>query len=559
MKFFRSKTGIILSLLAVAGIGFYFWSAASSGGIDIQANTEGTNVIGEPFDFKVNFSNNSNNILNDLKLTLEVPENIIIIDGEGKKIVQRVAGNIDIGAVHQETFKVMATPSGDSSRKFTVSLSYVPGTIAAHFEKSKTFDIPIEPLETDLSLNVPEKVFSGEEFDIKADYKAKKPENSPKLSFRIIYPENFTKTSEELKETDPTSGTFRAKGKVNFPDDASFEVEAQLIVNLMGKDYMVAEHVSKVLISPSPLSLKININGSTDFIAHPGDTLNYNLIYKNNTQVALQDVLIKIKLSGEMLDFSSVDSRNAKFNLSAKTITWDSSQFNELTLLNAGDEKSVGFSIKLRSGYLIKKLNDKNFSVKAEANIESPTVPFLVSADKTINSASLVTKVGGQIQVEAKALFRDAISGILNKGPWPPRVGTGTQYTIHWLLTNYASDVREIEVRAALEDGVVFTGVIKSNTTTPPEVDEESGQIIWKIDRLVATTGITGEKPEAIFQVEATPTPEKRGNYMPLLSATEVKAMDEFANATISGIDTGLDTRLVDDPTVSEGQGLIVQ
>ena len=67
------------------------------------------------------------------------------------------------------------------------------------------------------------------------------------------------------------------------------------------------------------------------------------------------------------------------------------------------------------------------------------------------------------------------------------------------------------------------------------------------------------EKPEAIFQVEATPTPEKRGNYMPLLSATEVKAMDEFANATISGIDTGLDTRLVDDPTVSEGQGLIVQ
>ncbi len=116
--------------------------------------------------------------------------------------------------------------------------------------KSKTFDIQIEPLETDLSLNVPEKVFSGEEFDIKADYKAKKPENSPKLSFKIIYPDGFSKTADKLEEKDSTSGSFSAKGKVNLPDDASFEIKAQLTVNLMEKDYVVAERVYKVLLSP---------------------------------------------------------------------------------------------------------------------------------------------------------------------------------------------------------------------------------------------------------------------------------------------------------------------
>jgi len=262
---------------------------------------------------------------------------------------------------------------------------------------------------------------------------------------------------------------------------------------------------------------------------------------------------------GDMFDFRTLDSKEAKFNLFNRTITWDSNTFKDLVLLNAGEERSVNFSIKLRETYPIKKLNDKNFILKVEANIESPTVPYLVSADKTVNYVTLETKVGGKVEVDARGFFRDAVTGILNKGPWPPKVGQSTQYTVHWFLTNFSSDVRDIEVRAAVEDGVVFTGIIRSNTTPPPEINQESGEIIWKIDRLVATTGITGEKPEAIFQIEANPTLDKKGNYMPLLSVTQVKAFDEFGETEIFNSDEAITTQLSHDSTVVEGQGKVIE
>jgi hypothetical protein len=550
---------ILLVVVLLLGGGFYFWNIFSSGGINIEVNAEEDRVIGEPFDLKVSFSNSSNSVLNELKVILEVSDGTILVNGVDKKIMEREVGNIDIGAVHQETFKVMATPLPDAVRNFNVTLSYIPGTIAARFEKNKSFSIDVKPLETELNLMVPEKVFSGEEFEIKGDYKAKEPDKSPDITLKITYPEGFQKASEDVGVETPTSGKSSIKGKVNFPDDASFDVKAEIVTSLLGKEYIVTEKISQILVSPSPLFLRTTLNGGTDFVAHLSDTLNYTLTYKNNTNVALQDIVLRAKLTGDMFDLSSLDAGGAKFNPFQRVVTWDSVDFKELATLSPGEERSINFSLKLRSFYPIKKLNDKNFSIKVESSIESPTVPFLVSADKTTNFSLLETKVSGKIEVDTRGFFRDATSGILNKGLWPPKVGSTTQFTVHWLLTNYSSDVRNIEVRAALEDSVTFTGVVKSNTTPPPEINQETGEIVWRIDRLVATTGITGEKPEAIFQIEAMPTPNKRGNYMPLISITQVKAFDEFTDVEISGLDMGLTTRLADDLTVYEGQGIIVE
>lgn len=563
MKLFRSKLSLtltVLIVLAAVAAGFYAWSVISSGGINIEVSAEGKKVIGEPFDLKVSFNNNSRNILDDVKIILELPLGVAPVNGDlDQKIIEREVGSVDVESVHQEIFKVIATPLDENIREVNITLSYTPGTIAAHFEKNKKFKIEVEPLQTELSLSVPGKVFSGEEFEIAAGYKTGDGKDFPKLFLKMTYPDNFTKLSEDLTEKNSASGELKAKGKVNFPDDASFEVRAQVFTNILGRDYLVSEKVASVLISPSPLSFKLNVNGKNNFIAYPNDTLDYSLTYKNNTSVGLQDIVIKAKLTGDMFDFKTLDAKGAKFNAFSRTVTWDSGAFEEQKLLNPGEERTVNFAVKLMGTYPIRRLNDKNFSLRVEANIESPTVPYLVSADKTVNYATLETKVGGRIEVDARGLFRDAASGVLNKGLWPPKVGQSTQYTIHWVVTNYATDVRDIEIRASLQDGVVVTGVIKSNTTSPPEVGSESGEVIWKIDRLTATTGITGEHPEAIFQIEATPTADKKGNYMPLISVSQVKAFDEFTETEISSSDETVTTRLSDDPTVVEGEGIVIE
>ena len=100
---------------------------------------------------------------------------------------------------------------------------------------------------------------------------------------------------------------------------------------------------------------------------------------------------------------------------------------------------------------------------------------------------------------------------------------------------------------------------MKSNTTDQPALDAERGQITWKIQNLVATSGITGEPPEAIFQVEVHPTADKVGNYMPLIGQVQIKATDDFTGQLISVTGDGVDTRLPLDKTVSENQGRVVQ
>lgn len=563
MKLFQSKLSITFAILFVIFVlvgGFYIWTVVSSGGIDIEVSAEGEKIIGESFDLKINFSNNSWNILNETKVILKLPEGIVLANGDlDQRIIEREVGSVDVNKMHQEIFKIIATPSHESMREFTITLSYTPGTIAAYFEKTKKFEVEIQLLRIDLSLKVPEKVFSGEEFEITANYEVHNPETSPKLFLKVSYPDNFVKISEDLIESNSTSGKLNAKGRINLPDDASFDIKVQIFTSLLGRDYLVSKKIVRVLISPSLLSFKLIVNGKDNLIVYTNDTLDYTFVYKNNTQIGLQDIVIRSKLLGDMFDFRTLDSKGAKFNLSNRTITWDPSIFKDLILLNAGEEGSVNFSIKLRETYPIRKLNDKNFILKVEANIESPTVPYLVSADKTVNYVILETKVGGKIEVASRGFFRDAAAGILNKGPWPPKVGQSTQYTVHWLLTNFSSDVRDIEVKAIVEDGVIFAGIVKSNTTPPPEINQESGEIIWKIDRLVATTGITGGKPEVIFQIEANPTSDKKGNYMSLLSITQIKAFDEFGEAEIFNFDKAITTRLSHDSTVVEGQGIVVE
>lgn len=540
--------------------GFYIWGYVATGGVNIKITSPTDIVIGQPFDLKVNFINDSGSSLNSANLSLKLSEGLVALNAaDNKKILNKDIGTIAVGGFHQETFRVMAVPIDNPKLVATATLSYVPWAISARLKKSEGYELNVSPLKADLKLVVPTTVFSGEQFAITGDYKGDNPRDTEKLSLKVIYPPQFSKTSEQITEVTDASGKLNAKGKVSLPDNSTFDIKVQVIIILMEKEYVVTEKTSTITVSPSLLSLRISLNNSDNYIANPGDTLNYSLVYKNNTEVPLQNIQLSTKLTGEMYDFTSINSTGGSFNSLNRTVTWTASSLPDLQILNPGEEKRTQLSLKVKSNYPIKNLNDKNFTLRAETNIQSPTVPHLVDASSTVNFASIETKVAGKIAVQAISFFRDAAAGVVNKGPWPPKVGGATQFTIHLILTNYSSDMSNIEVTAPLQDGVVFSGVMKSNTTDQPQIDEEGGQIIWKIQNLVATSGITGEPPEAIFQVEVHPTADKAGLYMPLIGTVQVKAIDDFTGQLISVTGLGVDTRLPADKTVSENQGRVVQ
>ena len=132
----------------------------------------------------------------------------------------------------------------------------------------------------------------------------------------------------------------------------------------------------------------------------------------------------------------------------------------------------------------------------------------------------------------------------------PPKSGLPTNYTIHWFVSNYANDVKDVVVKAQLPTGVTFASNVKSNIDSKPVFNSSSNEVVWKINRIGATTGVIGKPLEAIFQIQAMPSGSNVGQYMTLLGETKSTAVDEFTGVELLSLATAVTTALPDDTSV---------
>lgn len=571
-----SKKKIIISLAGLIGLVLIvmtatYWNRSRIGdslGLEIKGSQQV--ALGSPFDIKVTVTNKSSSILNDSRLTLELPEGIVFVGSPASKNVDiRELGAVGQGSVIEESFRLLVTSGENTLKRVTASLSYLPSSIGSRFEKEADFDMSIGKPALRLDLIVPEKVLSGEEFEIEVGYENTSNSEFSDLNLRLEYPPVFKYKSATLE---PDAGTnvwrlgalhpgsdmkFKISGVMIGPDNSFFDLRAFIETEINGETYTVSENFANMSISPSPLSLQIFLNESADYVGAKGDLLNYTLSYSNNTDVGLRDVIIKAKLTGAMFNFGTI-ATEATYRSIDNTLLWDEANTPGLRLVQPGDSGTVNFSIALRDSYPIRRLADRNFTVKVDAEIESPTVPYYLAAERTLGLASVEHKVRGETEIKALGFFRDAASGVVNAGPFPPQANKPTQYTIHWKITNFSTDVSNVLVRAFLDGDTRFVKVVKSNIPEVPVYNPRTQEITWNISSIRATRGVLDTPVEAIFQVESTPSTNLVGKHAPLIQATNLSATDEFTGLTLTSSAPSISTALPDDPTVDYQTGLVV-
>lgn len=574
----RTTTKVILIFLAVFIVGggiilFFAYQGRLGRGLELQLSVPEKVLIGVPFDLKVNASNSSSNLLEDVRLTVSLPEGITFLGSPISKSVDfRDLKTLGGGSLSQQIFRLIALSGESSFKRISADVAYISGSLSSRFKKESSVDLAIGGYGIELDIATPQKVFSGENFDTEISYKNVSDVDFNDLKLKIDYPLTYKLVKSNLPPDvgnnvwilgglRPNSeNQFKITGNIVGPEGAPFDIKASIQANFLGQPYDISVNAAKISIATSPLSLKISLNGDSDFIARPGDILNYTLNFSNNTDVGLRDVIIKAQLVGSMFDLSTLQSTGI-FRSTDNTLTWNASIIPQLETISPGQSGSVTFILKAKNSYPIKRLSDKNFLLKVVGTIESPTVPHFVAADKTFSLTSLETKVAGQADLDTKVYFRDASSGIVNKGPFPPKVNQATQYTIHWLITNYATDIKNVEVRAFLAGNVRFAGVAKviGTSAAAPVYNDRTQEIVWTIDRIPATAGVISRPIEAIFQIEATPSSADLNRFMPLIGDAALKAIDEFTDLELTDKDFGVTTQLPDDPTVSGSQGLVTQ
>ena len=525
---------IIIALGLAAYAAFYFYKDESSS-VDLVLKLPEKVMVGESFMVTIGVINGSGNILNGARLTLTLPEGMAFVGEEEDKNVQsKNLGDVGVGGLTSQEFRVIALKDTNSNKDLEASLNYGMASSASRFEEKKTFSLAVGDSAIDLKIEVPEKAVSNDQFEIKVNYKNNSNGEINDLKFKIEYPPvfKFSKASLKPDEDDMlwdlgglrsgSENKFSIFGSLIAPSGTALNFKASLQMALEGKNYDINEQTVSTTIDSAPFDLQVKVNGGGDYIAHPGDVLNYMISFSEQINY------LKIELNGEMLDLSGLGSN---------ILTWN----NPLS--------PIEFQARVKSDYPIKRLGDKNFLLKASAEGR---------LGKEIAVAKLETKIGGQAKIVTKGYFRDASSGILNRGVMPPKVGEATTFTIHWLLSNYGTDIRNIKIIAPLAGGIRFIGNAKSSFGATPVYDANNNIVTWQIDRLLATQGVIDQPLEAVFQIEAVPTTDMVGQYMPLVGETRLSANDEFANQEIFAVSPAVTTALPDDPTVGP-QGVVVK
>lgn len=562
---------VLVSIITVAIVSYLIYQTLALSGIGLAGKYPDQVLLGTPFDFAVNYSNNSASVLKNAKISVTLPAEFSFVGEAGsKRVAVKEVGDVGVGTIGQEVFHIIATSGGQSSKRVTIGLDYNSSAFGPRFHKGAESDIFIGDSAASLDLTAPDKVLSGETFEFHIPYKNISPGDFTDVQLVLDLPISFAlKTSSSKPDIGTTwrLGDLKAgssdelviKGSVTAPANSFFDVKATLTSSVNGSRYTVAEKSKSIAVSASPLAVLIALNNGTDYAAKAGETLDYVISYNNNTDIGFRDVIITAQLRGEMFDMKSLETGGG-FNSLTNTIFWNASNEPALKVLNPGTAGKIEFRVRTLADYPIKRFNDKNFTLKVAAQIESPTVPSFLAADKTVGVDNLETKVSGAVALSTKILFRDAASGILNKGGLPLKANTKTQFTVHWILKNFATDVKDVEIRSALSPGVTATGVVKSNGETKPEYNDRTSEIIWKIPKIDAGRGVLGEPLEAIFQIEVQPSITSIGNFMPLIGATSLEATDIFTGATLfPPVYPEINSQLSDDPTVNPNDGMVVQ
>ena len=561
----------VIAILALVGGGIFFWQQGNvKKGLNIDLTVPEEISSGAPFDLLVGIKNESQSILNDAELMIELPEGIAFIGSSPEKIISsKRLGNIGEGSFVQEEFQLIALGGENTVKEIKATVSYMPKALGSRFERSESASFSIVNQSISLDISMPQKVFSGEEFEIEISYKNVGNRDLSDLRLKVLYPPSFTFISSSLKPDfgnnvwnlgdlrSNSEGKITVKGQLIGSDDSFFETKLVLEARFLGRSYTISEKTSSIAIAASPLSLKIVLNNAENSVAYTNQELDYVLNFTNNTDVGLRDVIVSAKLIGEMFDLATLNT-NASLRSSNNTLIWNAANTPELAILQPKSSGSVGFRVKTSSNYPIRRLSDKNFILKVDAAIESPTVPYNVSAQKTIGVAKIETKIGGQIIADAKGFFRDAQSGVINSGPWPLRVGQPTNFTIHWVITNFSTDVKDVKVRAFLGNNVRMIKVVKSNGGTEPKYNERTQEITWDIPGITATKGVLTSPIEAVFQIEATPSIAQAGTSIVLMQDTSIEAIDDFTGENLRNRDSAVTSSSLDDPTVKTGEGTVL-
>ena len=299
------------------------------------------------------------------------------------------------------------------------------------------------------------------------------------------------------------------------------------------------------IIKPA-LYITQQINGNPEYIANPGDSLHYEIFFKNIGEETLIDLSLATTLIGDAFDLVTLKAPDGEYEIGDNSILWEWRRVGDLRFLNIQEEGKVEFWVKLKEEWEIPSSEGKEV-IKNKIYLSQAREEF-------------VNKVNSKLEIFQKGYFEDEVFG--NSGSIPPRAGETTTYTIMWQVKNYYNDVKNVKVKATLPKNVKLTGkIFPEEETEKFTFDSQSREIVWNAGDLKVAQGILpptgGGGSNISFQVALTPDSTQIGKSAEIIGQAKIEGEDSWTGLTLESTAPVINTTLPDDQTVTGQQGIV--
>jgi len=572
------KTLIIISIIVIiVAVVAIIWGRGSFSlaKIDLSIEASGDIASGEEITITVFYKNNNRVNLNDTYLIINYPVGTFSVDGEEIFQEQIFLDTIFRKSGDSKEFKIRFIGEKEDIKNITAKLNFKPQNINSRFEKETSFRAEINEVLIKINIEGSEKIISGEDVSYLVGYENKTDKDINNLEIRLEYSDDF-----ELEDAEPKSddedykiwkiGTLKSdeKKEIKFRGTLTGEEgESKILRVVAGKvengvflQYSKSEHNTQ--IASSPLLLLLEVRGfDEDCSVDAGKWLDYKIKFRNNTDVALEELILKAYFKDDIFDFKTVDLGGVgSFNSRENVITWAGGEVSALKLLDTNQSGDVSFSVQIKESMPIFNLRDKNFLARITVDLETLTIPDQFSIKELRVEKKIICKINTELDLRTKVYYYESNSGIINTGPIPPKVDQLTNYTVHWQIFNTSNDLENIKVETVLPQGTIWSDHYINNAEgSEVYYNERTKEMVWDIGSVPAGTGIVNSLYELIFQIGIVPSINQINTSPILLNQCFTEGKDIFTNKILSDFTREVTTHLRDDPKIGSKEGRVVE
>lgn len=517
-------------IITFFGLGFWYYQSRSFSKeiLRLEILAPDSVSLAEEIEYSVKFKNNGNINLEDGKLIFEFPKYSLTL--EGKTRIEEKLETIYPGQERTINLKARLFGKEGEQKIAKAWLQYRPKNLKSVFESATTKTTVINSVPLTLEIDIPTRVEINKEIPFRLNYFSNADYPLSDLRILIDYPSDFEFLRAQpysLEKNEWKLGLLNKAegGRIEILGKFSGQVDQEKILRAklgiwQGSDFILLKETIKgiKLISPQ-LYLTQQINGNPHYIASAGDSLHYEVFFKNIGQTPLTNLFLVAKLDGNAFDLQTLKSENGIFKPGDNSIIFDSRNIPQLQFLDSQEEGKVEFWIELKKEWQISGPQDKNASIRNTVTLSQTKEEF-------------ITKINSRLEVSVDASSGDEV--FENSGPIPPKVGETTTYTITLEAKNYYNDVENVMVKAILPENVKLTGKILPEDARLT-FDSQSREIVWNLGELSSGQGVISEAPKIIFQVALTPNEEQKGKKAKLLDELKINGQDLWTNTILEG------------------------